>query len=243
MDRNSRGGGQGATNVLNSASVKLYPNGVSLDAWVRASFSAAPWVGVNSPGTSGTNNLVTAGHNPTTGTAVNTLVPASSDGTKLLSAGLLSKYATVDVCCGAVLIRPTDVTTASMVLCSDDVVTTPFAIKLTGGTVVCSVADDTKTVAQTISANAYSLITWRKSATVLQVGVNEDPGSAGGGTTLASTTAISSIAKTLYAMNQSTFDGGFPGTMLELFVSKSNITAAQFAGIKTYVNDRYSLSL
>ena len=70
------------------------PATLSLTGWWQGSFTASPWVGVASAGSSGSHNLSEATNPPASGTAVDTYHPASFDGTndKLAGAALSSFF-------------------------------------------------------------------------------------------------------------------------------------------------------
>ncbi len=72
----------------------LDPATLNLTGWWKADFSAAPWVGTASAGTSGSHNLTTSsGNDPIAGTAQNGHVPAKyvvADGELILHGGVLS---------------------------------------------------------------------------------------------------------------------------------------------------------
>jgi hypothetical protein len=74
---------------LDAAPVAAFdPATLSLTGWWRGNYTASPWVGTASAGSSGTRNVTEATNPPSTGAAQNLLVPALFDGTndKLTSA-------------------------------------------------------------------------------------------------------------------------------------------------------------
>ena len=113
-------------NVFNFTSTSL-----SLTGFWQANFSASPWTGTASTGTSGSNNLSEATHPPTTGTTVSGFIPAHFNGTNqlLTATGTLATYYTISALTMICLIKINSFTAA------DPGASLPYAIApLLGGT-------------------------------------------------------------------------------------------------------------
>ncbi len=70
--------------MLGAAPPALDPSTLALTGWYRGSFTAAPWVGTASAGSSGSHSLITDAHDPAVGTALNGHAAADFAGTHWL---------------------------------------------------------------------------------------------------------------------------------------------------------------
>ncbi len=230
------------------------PADLSLSGWWRADYGGSPWLGETSAGSSLGNDLTEGTNPPTTGTAVNGHVPSSWDGTNdsLLADGTLGSYIGGPASTGFAgwfLVKSTNSSTSGGYLASSDSDYSGVAFELyaSGGEVgvyLQNSGSESAFVARAISESVWSLVTFRWTGSFLQVGVNEIPGAAGGGSSSAYSVTLN--PSNIDAMHVGNFQGTlsvFLGQMLEAGFSPTSLSDADFTNIISYVNTRYGLSL
>ncbi len=213
------------------------PATLPLTGWWRGSYGGSPWGGTASAGVSGSNSLTEATNPPATGTAQNGLVPADFDGANdvLEAAGTLDTYANGSAFSFWVLMLPDDITTGVIL----QNVGTGFQLYLQSNLVKFYHAAAVLEASRAIASGSYTLITGRFNGSNLTVGVNEAPGSAGGNSTKSTSTAISPLTGAM----RLGYSGFLNGRVLDVGLSDTAFSDADFVSIKSYVNNRYALSL
>ena len=222
-----------------------YPPALSLTAFHR-DFTNPNWPGIASAGTSGSgsNDLTDPGTEPAQGTAQNGHGTANFNGTDdyLLADGTLDTYVAGTAFSGWVLLKA-DTGAAGAIWGDPGQLSTVLRLALNGsGSVTLSLNAGAVSVSRAVGTGAYALVTFRYNGTNLQIGVNEAPGAAGGGSSASYSTAISSLTEPVW-LGGFTFGSFFDGHIAELGISDTALTDAQFTSVKSYVNARYALSL
>lgn len=234
---------------IKSSSAVFDPAVLSLTGWWRASYSASPWVGRASAGNSGTHDLSEATNPPSTGTAVNSLVPASFDGTNDILAGTTT----------STYLATTQYTHVALVKVSS-------AIAATGGSpqvddqifadqaswVGLRTFDDAgvikaagwhwdgayRTVAGKTISTAWAMVATTFNGATISTDVNNS----GSPSTLGVAADVGGLAGTFTLGRSQT--GNFPAmSILELMTAQTVLSAGNLASIKSYFNSRYALSL
>ncbi len=217
------------------------PDSMSLTGWWRDYDPALPWNGAPSIGTSGAADryLTTSGtpeQDPGYGTALNGHGTARFNGGKKLNAAVsFDSYANATSVSGWALLSPITATGGDIIRDS----TSSFVVSMSVGAVNFAVSTGgigTVTVTRALSSSVYSLVTWKYNGVTVNVGVNEIPGSAGGGSTASAT-----IPMTL--TGAVTVGTTMDASLAELAMSDTVLADADFTNIKAYVNARYALSL
>lgn len=223
----------------------LDPTTLPLNLYDRASYSGAPWIGTASAGTSGTHNFTSSGFAPSVGGAVNGLTPAQytiaqgltdstpsnqifTSGGSLASGWFLVNFNTLDT--GSFIDGGTWNWDKSGIGGSD--ITLTFNMTYAAGVKSVNVFP--------LNSLTWYLLQWRATATQLEFRVNNNAWNT-------STFAASTLAPG--AGGQAFADptgGGFSssGKMLEMAIAKDlALTNVQFDDLRTYVNNRYALSV
>lgn len=216
------------------------PTSLALTGYWRASYAGSPWVGTASAGTSSAQDAVTMIGAPDVGATVNGYAPADFDGVtdSLTVDDTLDTYAGALMLCGWALVYLDNA--AGSIISSNSALT--FFVVATGGTIQFDLNSSGTSVSRAVSTGAWVLVTFRYNGTNAQVGVNEAPGAAGGGSTAAYSTNLSPLTDTVH-MGVDMGVGFFDGKVLEWALSDANITDGNYADIKAYCNTRYALAL
>ena len=231
-----------------SASV-FDPATLSLTGWWRGSFSASPWVGTASAGSSGTRDLTEGTNAPASGSAVNGFNPADFDGTndELSNATTMGTLLSASAWMAWVLFWADgiDTSNADATAYNNDALICDagqfWGIHLRNTPTVQIYQWDgaAKVNAHAISTGAWNLICARYDGTNLRSSLN------GGAIT---SLAAGNITTTTHALKVGENAAGSPsyldGKILDIGMmasagSDANITT----DIKAYVNSRYNLAL
>jgi hypothetical protein len=224
------------------------PGTLSLTGWWRANYSASPWTGTASAGTSGSHDLSEATNPPTTGTTVNGFTPARFNGTnQILNAGTtVPNFIGLNKVSGWAVGKVTDVSSPRAFWINLPGITVYPRCFNNAGSPIFKFSLNNDAVGSPVSTaftlSAWQLFTWRYDGANSQCGVNAAPGSAGGGSTSAYSTNLTQPSETpiVGRSNGSTF---YVQDMLEVAITNIALTDQNFADIKSYVNARYGLSL
>lgn len=227
------------------------PSTLAWTGWWRASYSGSPWAGVASAGTSGAKSLPTAaGSNaPTTGAALNGLVPASFTAASTQAFSYVVSTLDALISAGAytytVLVNPNNpgATNANPYSEQQILGDTGAVWGLTYSTSgVRAFHQDSGGIKATgyvaIAANTWSLVDVKYDGTNIQIRVN-----GGAWTTVAAGSAVS--------LNATNFRVGrnFSTTYTNMLLAEIGIAASTFAdgtlnSFRTsYIDPRYALSL
>lgn len=250
--RRGREGGFFPIWALTAPDASVYdPAVLPLTLWLRASFSASPWVGTASAGNSGTHDVTEATNPPTAGsggTLVNALAPAIFDGTNDILVGTTtSTYLSVSAYTHVALIKVSSViaTTPGSPQVDDQV----FADQASWAGLRVFDASGT------IKASGWHYDTGYKSPTGLTVGtawamvsttfngstISTDVNNSGAPSTVTAANAGGLSGTFTMGRSQS---GSFPAfSILELMAAQSVISGANLSNIKSYFNSRYALSI
>jgi hypothetical protein len=226
-----------------SSAATFDPATLNLSGWWRADYSAAPWVGNASAGSSGGRDLVTASVDPTAGTAQNGKVPASFNGTSslLVTSTAMSDYVSAGAgTIYALVYMPTAAADAG-------IGTNPGLLGEGAGNLAIGYSDAgleaavydgaTKTVEVAASAAAYHFLEMSWDGVNLSLAI--DSGAR-------SSTACGNVFALGAAMNvgRNLMSGAYlEMRVLELMTSTVQLSNADRANVRTYANARYALSV
>lgn len=218
------------------------PTTLSLTAYWRANYSASPWSGTASTGTSGSNTLSEATNPPGTGTAVNSYTPARFDGTndQMTASGTVATYLGTRQFAGWVLWRPTAISDGW-----GDYTNVMMYVYLGSGptyTMRYNAGASSDVSVACPGLNQYQLVTFRHTGSAYQIGVNTAPGAAGGASSQANTSNMSNRTGTI-KIGQSAIVNWMNASVLEWGMTNTTLSDATFDQIKTYCNTRYGLAL
>jgi hypothetical protein len=243
--------GLGLTNVRGGAAPVFDPATLSLTGWWRASYSASPWVGTASAGSSGSRNLTEATNAPSVGAAVSGYDPAEFDGvndrffniawTTLFSAGAGSV---------AVIFNADTAAAESSGLGYDEPTLIGdgssgnfgLSVHTTGGVtrrVRAHFLDGGgyKTRVQTISLSTWNLAVMRWDSANMTLNLNSLAASS-----VACGALSGAAGNALVGLNY-TAAAAYDGKIAEIICSQSAWDDATVTSIKSYVNARYGLAL
>lgn len=224
------------------------PATLQLTGWWRASYSASPWVGMASAGSSGANNLSEATNPPASISALGFTV-ADFDGTndELTAADTLDTYAAAGAFSGWQLINVDAISTDNAAVYNNDSTfgtktSTYFGIFLKSGggspTVHAYLWDGgDKSVSASIATGAWTLVQWKVDGTNITIRVNGDAwqSSAAGN--------IQSLAGGVRLGGDRTPTEMYDGKIAETGLIDAVLSDSDFANIKSYINTRYALAL
>ncbi len=222
------------------------PADLAMLGWWRASYTASPWVGTASTGTSNTRNLVEATNPPATGTAVNSLTPARFDGTNdvLNSSEAMTTYGPTTGYSGFSLVYVNAITTndGTNIHVNDAVVSDTaarFGIMLRSNNTVTFFHFNGSVRVQcpvAFTTAAWQLIQWKYDGTNLMARVNA------GAWASAAAAAPAFTGATIRVGNN--FNTEFmDGDMLELGLINTVVPDLHFDNILAYARTRYALAL
>lgn len=201
------------------------------------------WTGTASLGTSGSNSLTDPGNEPAQGTALNGHGTANFNGTNdyFIASGTLDTYFASTTFSGWVLLSPDTVSTDRCVL-EDSA--NQFRLSIAGGGATIGLAiNGVEYVTRAITTGGYRWVTFRFDGSTAQIGVNEIPGAAGGGSTAAAATSMT-LAGSLYVGTLNGASGDFyDGHVAEIVLTDFALNDSQFLAMRTYINQRYALSI
>lgn len=236
---------------VSGAAAAFDPATLSLDGWYRASFGGDPWTPTASAGSSGSNgNLIAvAAAPPTVGTSVNSLDPATFNGTtQALSTGTA---ATTDLITAAsltvvMLIKASAATAIAADFYSDPALMTDgsgnWGLVFTDGGVRAGtfVGSTHQTTSIALATGVWALAAMRYDGANIKCRVSQ-----ASGTTDATPVASGNptlVAAPYWGRN---YAGAafFAGDVLEIMTSKSVLSDANLASLTGYANSRYGLSL
>lgn len=227
------------------------PASESLTGWWRASYAGSPWAAVASAGSSGSNGTFSEATNPpATGAALNSLTPASFDGTndELRSANTLPTFTWTAAYSYAVLVKPVATAIAltpaapyNMPGILNDITQAYWGLVYSTSGVSAYHYDATagvwKTATQACSSGTWHLVqVWFDGAN-LSIAVDSVAA-----TTTASTEATQTGTGAIYLGRS--FGGGFYGCdVAEVIIANTNLGPMARSNIKSYINARYALAL
>lgn len=247
------------TDTLSSGYTYIFdPTALVLQGYWRASYSASPWAGVASAGSSSGRNATEGTNPPATGTAVNGLVPADFDGTndRLTPTGTTDTYVAALAASGWLLVNIDAIASNNANPLANDGIfgneegsgSHAFGISVRntgGGLVYVSLNSGSSSggasASRAITTGAWALITWRYTGSALQIGVNEAPGAAGGAASSAYSTSIGNLTNVMRIGKATGVN--FNGKILECAITDVALTDQNFADVKAFCNTRYGLSL
>lgn len=228
------------------------PADLALTGWWRASYSASPWAGTASAGSSGTRNLTEATNPPSAGAALNGHTPADFDGTNDELDGVAgSNFYSVSAYSGAALIYLDAVDTNNAVATSpflndpiiNSAATGDFGVSFrnSAGTITADVWHWTgaayASASVVVTAATWLLLQWKLEAGNLYIRVNGGVWSTGAAANAASLTAVTRVGGNYDS------SGFLDGKIAELMTANVALAGVDFEGIIEYVNDRYNLAL
>ncbi len=229
------------------------PATLALTGWWRADYSAAPWVGTASSGSSGSgsNNLGDSGVNPVPGTALNGHIPADftlngllQPDKSFLADGTLDTYVNANAGSIWVLFNArtafTDLGTSyTSPAFFNDGAGTFFSLSFSSTGLTLAIYDgayETKTVA--CATGGWHLAQARWDGAHLELTVDS--------VAWATPTVAGSIGSLTGRPTPGLSGGGvhsFDGLIAEMGTIDSKLTDQNFLDIKSYINSRYGLSL
>lgn len=234
--------------VWGSGGAPFDPATLTLTGWWRAAFSASPWVGTASGGSSGSRNLTEATNPPSAGTALNGFAPADFDGTNdTIASGLaVDQFVTAGAGMCACLFNAdaaaadAGATTAYLnpsFLAHNVTAEVYFTYSSSGVRLGCYNGTDQNSFAAACGTGAWHLAvgTWDSSTLYLSI----DGGSF---TTLSRVVSLSASGALATGRNYNS-TAFFNGRIAELMFGAFTANATHVANIKSYVNTRYGLSL
>ncbi len=234
----STGGGAAGAKGFDAASL-------ALTGWWRASYAASPWRGAGSAGSSGTRALSQASSPPSTGSAVNGLVPADFNGTDQYLSSTVQNDAYLSVggsslfCLFYANSAPSPVSDYSDGTFFTDPANAETTFGFTSsGIGMCLYDGAYKRLNVACGTGAWHLAQFKHDGTNMKARVDSGSWSSLACGTLSFLTPSAVVVGQGYA-------GGmyFDGRILELGVAATALSDAVFDRIKTYVNARYALSL
>lgn len=200
------------------------------------------WPGTASFGVSGdgSHDWNDPGNEPAQGTALNGFGTADFNGTNdyLTSDGITGDYLGTNAFSGWFLVRPDSVAVGTIFYAGSG----ELRLRLTGGNASLAITGGVATVTRAISSGQYSLITFRYDDVNVQIGVNEPPGAAGGGSSAAHTAFLPSLNGMIMGRDSAATDW-YDGHVAEAVLTNTVLTDSQIRSIIRYINKRYALSL
>lgn len=225
------------------------PATLSLQGWWRASFTASPWVGTSSAGSSGSRDLTEATNPPSVGAALNGFTPASFDGTNdqlttaVVNSTFLSTSAGFILCLFNATSAAADAGAAGYFnnpgLVSDiGGSSSPMLTYSTSGVRLGTFnGSDFNSVAAAASTGAWHVGIGRWDSTTIEVGVDGGPF-----TTLARTVSLDGAG----GMGVGRDDNAalfFNGLIAEVMMAQFRPSDAEVAGLVGYLRSRYAITL
>lgn len=226
------------------ATPALNPATLALTGWWR-DFAVVPWLGTASAGTSGSglNDLVTAGAglDPAVGIALNGHGTADFDGLndQLNAEGTFDTYSAAQAFSIWALVNIDVLDGFGEIIFG--VLGTP-RFWLYSATDVGFSALGANARRAGLSTGAWMLFTARYDGAVIQVGINEAPGAAGGLSSVANPGNLPLTGAVAVGPDPSATKF-FNGRIAEIGVTDTVLSDATFAQIKSYINTRYGLAL
>lgn len=224
------------------------PATLAMKGWWRGSYSASPWVGTASAGTSSAENLTEATNPPSAGTAQNGFNPANYDGTndEISSAQELSVFVNDAAgSCWALFKADTAVASAGAGVRVED----PGIICQNGAGVVWGITFSTSGVCAFIFDTVYQEIVIAAATATYHLAQMKWNGTnllfrlnSGTWQTLACTGLTPGNTGTLVT-GRNYGVAFFDGQVLDTGITDIVLTDTEFDNVKSYVNTRYALSL
>lgn len=240
--------------VLGGSPSQINPSSLPLGLWEQSFPNASPWNGTASTGNSGSIHYATLVTIPSAGATLNGFATASFNGTtQALSTGAETfahihdpgGVGSITAYSGWILVKPTVVTATYYLFTDSGAIGTSacmYGVQIVSSNASITSANN-KTATRAISAGAWSLITYRWDSSNLQIGVNENPGAAGGASTIADTVAITDTGTSTRFGCSSTNTLFYSGLLEENAACGSALSNAQFTKIRAWLSARYALSL
>jgi hypothetical protein len=221
--------------------------GLALNGWWHATFTAAPWVGSPSLGTSGTQALSSGTAGPTAGPLLNGMTTASFNGTSAYLSGAVvptfmapaafSGWALVNV--NAIKSNSTDWYANDGIVCSGG--STYFGVYLRddgAATVTVGLgllATTTRTVATTVAKNTWQLVQWRSNGVVMSIRVN-------GGAWATTDTGPAGLGGPLEVGRNPLGTGFLQGQLADLGLAAATLADLDFDAVRSYATSRYGMA-
>jgi hypothetical protein len=223
------------------------PTTLALQGYWRAPFSASPWAGTASAGSSSGRNISEGTNPPSTGSAVNGYVPASFDGSndQLLSSIASSNFISSAAYSGWALINVTSIATndATNLFFNDAFVSSKdnaywgTALRSSGNVSVWHYDGVLFTgVSTSISTSTWTLVQWKYDGVNLKMRTN---GNSWGSTAKGNVSNVTENVR----VGGNAFGNFFHGSMLELALTNTALSDTDFDNVLSGLRVRYSLSL
>ena len=231
---------------------------LQLEGYWKASYTGSPWTATATAGGSGANGTLSQGTNPaTTGTAVNSFVPAAFNGTNqfLTSTNNATTYMTTAQFSGFALVFVNSITANSGggAFSDDTIIGTQtsssstgdgyFAINVNanGPTARIWVNNTTQgnvSVSATLATSAWQLIQWKFDNTNIKIRVN-----AGAWQSVSAPHTVANLAFKLDVGRNDKQTIFSNMSVLEIGISQYLFVDATFDSIRSYINLTYGLSV
>lgn len=231
--------------ILPDASVAAFdPATLSASLWVRASYGGVPWSGVSSAGSSGGRNLV-AGTAPSVGSALNGLTPAAFNGSTQFLVNALTidqlfstaydLYAAVNMAALGANASPFD----EPAIIADSGGNWGLHVSTSGARLYHFNGSALTTSRVAITTATWTLIRARWDGTNMTIAIN---GNALGGTQAAGAPIGMSSGTIRVGSN---YNGAalLNGSLAELVVYPSNLSAGNITNLRGYFSARYGISV
>jgi hypothetical protein len=227
------------------------PATLSLTGWWRGSFSASPWVGTASAGTSSANDLTEPTNVPAVGSSVNGYAPADFDGTNDLftADGTATDYYTASAYSGWALVNIDAIGTNDATPYNNDHILAPSAdafhgIALRSTGVVWAWSYDTGSglfngPTATFTTSTWQLVQWKHGGGNLKIRVNE-----GAWDSSARSNLAAGFSNDLIHIGYNPQANKYlNGRVLDLAVASSALSDDDFDDVLSYARGRYGLAL
>ncbi len=224
------------------------PATLPLTGWWRASYAASPWLTNASTSTSLANGSLTEGTNPpSTGTALNSWVPADFDGTNdhIAPGGNAGTFFDASTFSGWILFNADAVDTNFSAFYENDCLlsTQPsayFAIgmKSTGDIGIRFVAGAEAIVSTTFTIGQWGLVQWKYDGANIKIRMN-----GGAWQSTACTGGFGDLTNTLQVGTNYGGAAFLDGRIADIGLADTTLSDADFDSVLAYINARYALAL
>lgn len=236
--------------LVGTASAIFDPSTLSLTGWWRASYGGTPWSPTSSAGTSGSDGSLTTGVAPSVGTAVNSLTPATFNGTTqyLVNSNAISTFFDPGGAAGSIAILFNASSAASDG--GAPYTTNPGLMSSAGGgyliigysTSGLDVAAHQFSGYTSLSGIAAATGAWHL-AQIKWDGSSLNARVDSGSWSSTSFGSIDLMSETLQVGSNLDNTKLLAGSILEVMTAATSLSNTTFDNIKSYMNNRYALSL